>query len=129
MPGRLPVRSLAVAIGALEAFAVMAYALSLLVFSVTSPTEGSTGSDVAGPVLALVILALGALLAVVTWAVWRGQPAARTPFILAQAFVLVAASSLITGDSPGLKAAGALAVLLAVVATISVVMAGQDPDA
>jgi hypothetical protein len=120
---------LAVAIGALEAFAVIAYALSLLVFAFTSQTQGSTGSDVAGPILALVMLALGALLGAVTWAVWRAHAAARTPFLLAQAFVLVAAWSLVSGDGLTLKVAGALTIVLAVVAAVSVLMADQDPAA
>ena len=129
MTGHPRIRLLAVAIGALEAFAVIAYALSLLVFAFTSQTQGSTGSDVAGPILALVMLALGALLGAVTWAVWRAHAAARTPFLLAQAFVLVAAWSLVSGDGLTLKVAGALTIVLAVVAAVSVLMADQDPAA
>jgi hypothetical protein len=68
------VLTIAVGIGAVEAIALTLYGVSIAIFEQTSETSGISGS--------------GAVL-LVTWMLAGGRRAARTPFVMVQAFAIV----------------------------------------
>ena len=113
----------AVIVGALEALLLIGYALSILVFEVFGgTTQGISGStDLAPLALVVLIVVLGLLAALVTWSAWNRKAAARTPFFLMQAFVVVGAWTLATGDVGWAKVLGIAVIVLAVAAAFVMV--------
>ena len=93
---------LAGAIGVVQTIALAAYAVMIIGFEMSSSTSGIQGSDLAPSILIAMYLLFAALLAFVTFALVDGRSAARTPFLLAQAFGVVIAQTLWAGD--GLQA-------------------------
>ena len=121
----------AVIVGALEALLLIWYALSILVFEVLGgTTQGISGSTDSAPLaLVVLIVVLGLLAALVTWSVWNHRAAARTPFFLMQAFVVVGAWTLATGDEGWVKLLGIAVIVLAVAAAFVMVtgrVSGRD---
>ena len=115
--------SFAVIVGALEALLLIGYALSILVFEVFGgTTQGISGATELAPLaLVVLILVLGLLAALVTWSAWNRKAAARTPFFLMQAFVVVGAWTLATGDVGWAKVLGIAVIVLAVAAAFVMV--------
>ena len=89
---------LAGVIGALEAIGFGAYALSIIGFELTSSTSGIQGSDLAPSVLIGLFIVFSVLIAIVTFFLMSARLGARTPFLLIQAFGIVIAQTLFTGD-------------------------------
>lgn len=97
--GRLPgPLRFAAAVGALEALLLVGYGLSVAVFPLVGRTSGvSEGADVAGPVLAAILIVFGVLVALVVRGLLHRRAAARVPFFLVQAFTVIGAWPLATG--------------------------------
>lgn len=89
---------LAGVIGALESIGFGAYALSIIGFELTSTTSGIQGSDLAPSVLIALFIIFSVLIAAITYFLMSARVAARTPYLLTQAFGIVIAQLLITGD-------------------------------
>lgn len=117
-------RKLAVVIGIVEALLLIGYAFSIAVFSRVGSTSGVTGAtDLAVPILVGLLLLFGGLVGLVTWGLWSGHGAARTPFMLAQAFTVVAAWTLATGGEAWERGLGVALIAAAVVAVAGAVRA------
>lgn len=84
-------------IGGVESLGLFAYAVSLIFNSLVSGTSGASGSDLSPWVLFIVYLALSAAVALIVRGLWRFSAAARTPFLLTQAFAIVVAEPLASG--------------------------------
>lgn len=102
------------AVGVIEALSLVAYGLSIVVYESVGETTGITGSgaDLAPAVLIGIFAVFAALVLLVTWLLYSGRRAARTPFILAQAFAVVVAQPLVSAAST--RVLGALVLALAV---------------
>lgn len=83
----------AVAIAALEALALTAYAVGIGISAVQNP-----GTVSAAPVEIVIYLIFAAGLLACARGLWRGRRAARTPFGVAQMFGLVVGWTLTQGD-------------------------------
>ena len=91
----------AVAVAALEAVALLAYAVSLAVASFQNPDSISAGPVVVA-IFALFALGVG----LCARGLWRRSRAARTPFGVAQLFGLVTGYTLVQGDGTATHLAG-----------------------
>lgn len=102
----------------------MLYALSIVVFESRDETTGisGAGADLAPAVLIGLFVVFAALVLLVTWLLVRGRRAARTPFVLTQAFSVVVAQPLISASAT--RSAGVAVLVLAVLATISALTPG-----
>ncbi|TAK70775.1 MAG: hypothetical protein EPO13_02665 [Actinomycetota bacterium] len=122
--GRRP-RSLLIATAAtaLEAVALLLYAVLLAVqglFWGTTTTDISSGP---GLVVELVVYAaLGVGLAVVARGLWARRGWARSPALLAQLFVLVVAVPLLRSPDAVPRVAGAVAAVVAAAGAVAVLM-------
>lgn len=89
------------AVGAVQAAALIAYAGSILVFERGGATEGiaGTGANLQPVVLVALFLVFAALVLIATAMLARGRRAARTPFIMVQAFAVVVAQPLLDETS------------------------------
>ena len=102
------------AVGASEALGLLGYGASIVVFEVVSTTSGISGTtDLAGPVLAGLLVVFGALVGTVSWGAWNRRSSARTPYVVAQAFALVVGWTLASGDGAIPRALGAVLLVLA----------------
>lgn len=112
----------AVAIGALEALGLTAYGVSIIAFERGSTTTGISGSgaDLAPAVLIALFIVFAGLVLLVTGMVRGGRRAARTPFLLVQAFALVIAQPLLSASDT--RILGVLIALGAVAGVASLVM-------
>jgi hypothetical protein len=97
---------IAALIGAAQGIALATYALALVSFEARSTTTGIKGSDLAPGVLVALYLVFALLVFGVTYWFATGRAAARTPFLLIQAFGLVVAQPLFSGDGSKPVAAG-----------------------
>lgn len=99
LPGPLPgPLRFAAAVGALEALLLVGYGISVAVFPLVGRTSGvSEGAEVAGPVLAAILIVFGVLVALVVRGLLHRRAAARVPFFLVQAFTVIGAWPLATG--------------------------------
>lgn len=92
---------LCVAIAALEAVAVLAYTIGILVSGAQNPTS------VAAPFVEVVIYLLFVLgIVLVARGLWQRRRWARTPFVVVQLFGLVIAYTLFAGDGDATHAIG-----------------------
>lgn len=108
----------AVVVGLIEALALVLYGISIVVYEQGGDTTGISGSgaDLAPVVLIGLFLVFAALVLLVTWLLSKGRRAARTPFLMVQAFAIVVAQPLIA--EPSTRVLGGL-VLLAVAVGIA----------
>ena len=119
----------AVAIGALEALMLVAYAVSIAVFELVGTTSGIAGrTELAAPILIVLIAVFGLLIGIVTRLVWQRRSAARTPFLLTQALGVVAAQTLTDGTDGWVRTLGYAILLLAVVAFVCLIARSRDLD-
>ena len=88
---------LAGALGFLQAIGLAAYAVSIIGFELSGSTSGIHGSDLAPGVLVTVYFLFAVMIAAVTYLLLQQRRAARTPFLLIQAFGLVIAQPLVSG--------------------------------
>lgn len=107
-------------IGLLQTVGLAAYAISIIAFEFTDSTSGVQGSDLAPGVLVLLYFVFAALIGFVTYAFVTGHAAARTPFLLIQAFGIVIAEPLFAGD--GTTGIAVAIVALSVVAAVASVL-------
>ena len=85
------VLTIAVGIGVVEAIALTLYGISIAIFERTSETSGISGSgaDLAPTILISLLAVFAGLVLLVTWMLAAGRRAARTPFVMVQAFAIV----------------------------------------
>ncbi len=90
------VLTIAIGIGVLEAIALTLYGVSIAIFERTSETSGISGSgaDLAPAILITLLVIFAGLVLLVTWMLAGGRRAARTPFVMVQAFAIVVGQSL-----------------------------------
>ena len=113
------------AVGASEALMLLGYGASIIVFEVVSTTSGISGTtDLAGPVLAGLLMVFGALVGTVSWAAWNRRSSARTPYVVAQAFALVVGWTLASGDGAATRALGAALLVIAGAALVLMLARG-----
>ena len=113
------------AVGASEALMLLGYGASIIVFEVVSTTSGISGTtDLAGPVLAGLLMVFGALVGTVSWAAWNRRSSARTPYVVAQAFALVVGWTLASGDGTAPRALGAALLVIAGAALVLMLARG-----
>jgi hypothetical protein len=104
-------------VGLVELAVLAVYAASLAVFAVVGKTSGVAGrSEVADPVLVVLLLVFVVLVGLVLRALWRRRAAARVPFLLLQLFTVVAAWPLATGGLAWERVLGIVLVVGAAVA-------------
>ncbi len=104
-------------VGLLELVVLAGYAGSLAVFAVVGETSGVAGrSQVADPVLVVLLLVFVGLVVLVLRAVWRRRAAARVPFLLLQVFTVVAVWPLASGGLAWERVVGVALVVGAAVA-------------
>ena len=121
MPASRPVTLLiALAIGAAEALALLAYGISIISSSLISGSSGSQGSDVSPWILLAAYVAFALLIALVVRGLWRGSAVSRTPFLLAQAFAIVVAQTLVAGSEPFEKVLGWSCIVLALAGAVCI---------
>jgi len=114
-----------VVVATLEAILLIGYAASIGVFELFGSTRGIGGrTDLAPMVLIGLLAVFGFLVALIARALWERRAAARTPFVLLQAFTVVAAWPLATGEDGWLRVLG-IALLLAAAASAVGVMAAS----
>jgi len=102
------------AVAASEALMLLGYGVSIVVFEVVGTTSGISGtSDLAGPVLAGLLVVFAALVGAVSWGVWNRRSSARTPYVVAQAFALVVGWTLASGDGVTPRVLGAALLVVA----------------
>jgi len=122
-------RLVAIVIGALEALLLVAYAVSIAVFELVGTTSGIAGrTELAAPILIVLIAVFGVLIGIVTRAVWQRRSAARTPFLLTQAFGVVAAWTLTDGTDGWVRILGYAVLALAVVAFVCLIARSSELD-
>jgi hypothetical protein len=88
-------------IGVIEAICLVLYGISIVAFEQTSQTSGISGSgaDLAPAILVALFAVFAALVLLVTWMLSRGRRAARTPFVMVQAFAIVVGQPLAAATS------------------------------
>jgi hypothetical protein len=106
----------AVAVAALEAVALAAYAVVIGVAALQTPD-----SIAAGPVVVVIFLLFAAGVGLCARGLWRRNRAARTPFGVAQLFGLVTGYTLMQGDGTATHVTG-ITVLAVSVVGIALVM-------
>lgn len=94
---RTPALIAVLVIGVVEFLGLLGYAMTIVLSSLLHGTSGATGSDVSPWVLLVTYCAFAALVGLIWRGLWRGSAAARTPFLLAQAFAIVIAQPLTSG--------------------------------
>ena len=104
----------AVGLAIAETVALVAYAIAIAIAARNSSgaTVTATGWEVA------VYLAFAALLGVLSVGLLRRSPLARTPFLVAQAFVLIVGWTVFSGDGTVTKTLGAIIAAVGVVGLI-----------
>ena len=109
----------AVAVGLIEAIALVLYGLSIVVYEQGGETTGISGSgaDLAPVILIALFIVFAALVLLVTWMLSRGRRAARTPFLMVQAFAVVVAQPLVA--EPSTRVLGGLVLLAVVVGAVT----------
>ena len=92
------VLTIAVGMGVVEAIALALYGVSIAIFEQTGETSGISGSgaDLAPAILTTLLAIFAGLVMLVTWMLAGGRRAARTPFVMVQAFAIVVGQSLAT---------------------------------
>lgn len=95
-------RLVALCICGLEVVALIGYIVA--VWLASRHSRGSSGK--ATLVEILIYLAFAVLIALIGRGILRRRPLARTPFLLAQLFVLVVGYTLVVGDGAAVKIAG-----------------------
>ena len=108
------------AIALVETVGVTAYAVSIVLSYVQNGSSGTTGSDVSPWFLFIVYLGFAALIALVARGLWRGSGAARTPYLVTQAFAIVVAQPLISGAEVFERVLGWALVAIALAGSISI---------
>jgi len=108
---------LCAAVAALEALAVLAYTIGILVSGAQNP------SSIAAPFVEVVIYLLFVLgIVLVARGLWQRRRWARTPFIVVQLFGLVIAYTLLSGDGDGIHVLGVVVGLISVAGIVAVFM-------
>ena len=109
-----------IAIGWLEAFALLGFAISIVV------NANRVHSTVGNPLAEAVIFAVfGVAIAGLTRLLQRGAIAARTPFALVQVFVVIAGLTFAAGSSVYAKGVGAIVTVAGAVAFAALVRSGR----
>lgn len=99
---RPAVLRLALAIAGAETVALIAY-----IFGIALASRESRGSSVTATASEIgVYAAFAALLALLTWGLWRSSPLSRTPFLVAQVFAVIIGYTVLAGDGWVTTAAG-----------------------
>jgi hypothetical protein len=111
---------IAIAIAAIECVAVATYAVSILVVSRSTASQGTSGSDVSPWVLVAIYVIFAGLIAINIRGLIRGNGSARTPYLVIQAFAVVVAQALVSGSETFEIAAGWTLISLAVAGAISI---------
>ena len=108
-------------VGVLETAALLVYAASIVGFEFVGETSGIVASDasLAVPVLVAVLVVFGVLDRGHHAGLWRGRAIARTPFVVVQAFAVVAAWPVATGGPTWERVLGLVLVVAAVVAGLA----------
>lgn len=114
LPNGLKVAGL---LGTVEAIGLAAYGISIIGFELGGSTTGMQGSDLAPGVLVVLYFVFAALIALVTFALLQTKLGARTPFLLIQAFAVVIAQPLVSGE--GTIAIGVVIICCAVAAAVA----------
>lgn len=104
----------AVGLAIAETVALVVYAIAIAIAARDSrgATMTATGWEVA------VYLAFAVLLGVLTFGLMRRSALARTPFLVAQAFVLIVGWTVFSGDGTVTKTLGALIALVGIVGLV-----------
>lgn len=111
---------IALAVGVIEVFAVVAYAISIGVLHLQQGTSGAVGSDVSPWFLITTYMGFAALILLVIWKLNSGSGGARTPYLVTQAFALVVAEALFNGAETAEVIGGWVLVALALVGAVAI---------
>lgn len=111
---------IALAVGVIEVFAIVAYAISIGVLHLQQGTSGAVGSDVSPWFLITTYLGFAALILLVIWKLNSGSGGARTPYLVTQAFALVVAEALFNGAETAEVIGGWVLVALALVGAVAI---------
>ncbi len=98
-------------VGVVEALGVVANAVAIVLAA--RNTRGSSVTALVPEVIVYLIIAV--LLALLAWGLHKRRAAARTPFLLAQVFVLIIGYTVVVGDGAATKVVGALILVLGAV--------------
>lgn len=103
LPNSLKVAGL---LGTVEAVGLAAYGISIIAYELGGSTTGIQGSDLAPGVLVALYFVFAAIIAGVTFGLLQAKFGARTPFLLIQAFAVVIAQPLLSGEGTTLIGIG-----------------------
>jgi hypothetical protein len=117
---RHPLFWTAIAIGFLEVLGVAVYGIVIGVSSMSSSSQGVTGSNVSPLTLVVIFIVFAAMIGLVIRGLLRGSGAARTPYLVTQAFALVIAQALISGSETFEVILGWLLVLIGIAGAASI---------
>lgn len=111
---------LAIVLTAAEAAGLVVYAVAIGVAARNSrgSTVTATGWEIA------IYLAFAALLGLVCWGLIRRSALARTPFLLAQAFVAIVGWTVFVGDGAVTKTVGAVVLAVGLVGLVTSFLPG-----
>lgn len=107
-------------IGLAQAVAILVYAASIGILHLQQGTQGATGSDVSPWFLILTYVAFASLILWVIFKLNRQSGAARTPYLLTQAFAIVIAQALVSGSETAEIIGGWILIVLAAIGAISI---------
>ena len=111
--GRPPTLLVVLAVAALEALAVLAYAAGIALSGLQNP------DSVAAPAVEVIIYLLFAIgIGLVVKGLWQRRRWARTPFLVVQLFGLVTGWTLLQGDGDGTHLLGWAVMAVAVVGLV-----------
>lgn len=125
-------RLVALALTGLEAVALVGYSVAIAVAA-----RSSRGSSVRATGVEIAIyVAFAVLLGLLARGLARRSPMARTPFLVAQLFVLVVGYTVFAGDGTATTVVGAVILVVGAVGTVvgflpglPATLTGRDPDA
>lgn len=111
---------LAIGLSGAQVLGLVVYAIAIGVAARNSrgSTVTATGWEIA------IYLSFAGLLGLVCWGLIRRSPLARTPFLLAQAFVAIVGWTVFVGDGAITKTVGALVLAVGVVGLITAFLPG-----
>lgn len=112
MPGVL---RLAVILTAVQALALVGYCVAIAIAA-----QDSRGSSVTATGMEIVMyLVFAALIGLLSWALARRKPLARTPYLVTEVFVVIVGYTVFVGDGTATKAVGAALLVVGFVGAVS----------
>jgi hypothetical protein len=117
---RHPWLLLAIAIASAEMIGLVVYGVAIELAFLRTGSSGTSDEDVAPWALLVIYFVFAALIGLIVRALWQGKASARTSYLVAQAFALVIAQSLISGSEGFEVALGWVMIVAAITGAIAI---------